>query len=319
MKRLKELPMAGYNLSWIGGITTNTATHTDNQENWNQFSSKDDNIIVTPEGDVTVSGTSDSLERTTDEDWNEGTKNSVYVSNGAVYAQKPPGASCTSNAECSGSLTCSNTCLSLCDENTSSGQICGFNGFAYIPITANDGKVWFDRNLGATQVATAINDSLSYGHYYQWGRDSDGHQLTTSTLVSTLSDSDTPEHSSFILAPNSPNDWRSPQNNNLWQGVNGINNPCPSGFRLPTSAEWQSLVSAEGITNGASAFASSLKLPYSGLRFHSSGSFANQGSNGYCWSSSVSGSNALSLAFISSSVAPSHSSSRAYGFYCPLS
>ncbi len=32
-------------------------------------------------------------------------------------------------------------------------------------------------------------------------------------------------------------DWRSPQNDNLWQGVNGINNPCPSGYRLPTEAE----------------------------------------------------------------------------------
>jgi hypothetical protein len=86
--------------------------------------------------------------------------------------------------------------------------------------------------------------------------------------------------SSFILTDTAPNDWRSPRNDNLWQGVNGINNPCPSGFRLPTSAEWQSLVSAEGITNGASAFASSLKLPYSGYRNRSNGSFAGQGSGG---------------------------------------
>ena len=298
--------------NWGGGQTTNVATHTDNQENWTEFASKDANIVTTQDG-VSISGTRDSLQRTTDEDWNEGTKNNIYVSNGSIYAQKPPGASCVSHEECS-SLTCSNTCLSLCNESISSGQMCGFNGFAYIPIVAKDGKVWLDRNLGATRAATSSNDSQSYGHYYQWGRGSDGHQLSTSTLVSTLSSSDTPGHSSFILGPNTPFDWRSPQNNNLWQGVNGINNPCPSGYRLPTFSEWQSLVSAEGITNGTTAFASTLKLSYAGNRAHSDGSFANQGSYGHYWSSSVSGSLALTLRFYSSSVNPSYSLNRAYGF-----
>ena len=33
------------------------------------------------------------------------------------------------------------------------------------------------------------------------------------------------------------NNSNSGQNDNLWQGVNGVNNLCPSGFRLPTSTE----------------------------------------------------------------------------------
>ena len=40
------------------------------------------------------------------------------------------------------------------------------------------GQTWMDRNLGARQVANAINDVFSYGNYYQWGRSADGHEIT---------------------------------------------------------------------------------------------------------------------------------------------
>jgi hypothetical protein len=46
-----------------------------------------------------------------------------------------------------------------------------FDGLDYItlesPIT---GKIWLDRNLGATQAATSRTDSARYGALYQWGR-----------------------------------------------------------------------------------------------------------------------------------------------------
>ena len=147
---------------------------------------------------------------------------------------------------------------------------------------------WLDRNLGASQVATAINDSESFGDLFQWGRGDDGHQNRDSDTTSTLSSLDQPETSSFILAASlSAIDWRSPQNDNLWQGVNGINNPCPSGFRLPTMDEWTAERQV-GIGNAADAFSSPLMLPASGFRESSVGnvSFATLG---YYWSSSVSG------------------------------
>ena len=98
-----------------------------------------------------------------------------------------------------------------------------------------DGKCWLDRNLGATQKATAYNDTQAYGWYFQWGRDVDGHQIPTSGFTAINSSSDSPGHADFITESlSASNDWRIPQNNNLWQGVNGINNPCPTGFRLPT-------------------------------------------------------------------------------------
>jgi hypothetical protein len=52
-----------------------------------------------------------------------------------------------------------------------------FNNLVYSTVTSPDtGKVWLDRNLGATQVATSKTDSAAYGHYYQWGRNDDGHE-----------------------------------------------------------------------------------------------------------------------------------------------
>ncbi|MFT7002526.1 MAG: hypothetical protein ACJAVW_003569 [Spirosomataceae bacterium] len=42
------------------------------------------------------------------------------------------------------------------------------------------GKIWMDRNLGATRVATSSTDAYAYGDLYQWGRATDGHTLRTS-------------------------------------------------------------------------------------------------------------------------------------------
>jgi hypothetical protein len=152
------------------------------------------------------------------------------------------------------------------------------------------GKVWMDRNLGATQVATSSTDEQSYGDLYQWGRGADGHQSRTSSTTSDLSSSDVPGTTNFILAPNYPYDWRSGQNANLWQGVNVINNPCPSGYRLPTEAEWENERLSWESSNFAynAAFASPLKLPMAGRRIWSNGSLISSGSVGYYWSSTVS-------------------------------
>jgi hypothetical protein len=134
------------------------------------------------------------------------------------------------------------------------------------------GKIWMDRNLGASQAATSSTDANSYGDLYQWGRRSDGHQCRNSATTTTLSSTDQPSHGNFIRAPNSPWDWRSPQNNNLWQGVNGVNNPCPSGYRLPTFAELDAERASWSSNNSAGAFASPLKLPLAGSRIGSNGS-----------------------------------------------
>jgi hypothetical protein len=151
------------------------------------------------------------------------------------------------------------------------------------------GKTWMDRNLGASQVATSSTDINAYGDLYQWGRGSDGHQCRNSAITPFFSNTDQPGHTSFILSPYNPYYWRDPINTNLWQGVSGINNPCPSGYRLPTESELNSERLSWSSNNAAGAFASPLKWPLAGYRANSNGGIYNGGFEGGYWSSSVSG------------------------------
>ncbi len=163
------------------------------------------------------------------------------------------------------------------------------------------GTIWMDRNLGASQVATSSTDQNAYGDLYQWGRRADGHQCRTSPTAATLSSVDQPAHSNFILTTTPPYDWRSPQNTNLWQGVNGVNNPCPSGYRLPTETELNNELLSWGSNNSSGAFAAPLKWTLAGRRSYVDGSLLNIGVYGYCWSSTVSGTYSRYLFFFSSS------------------
>jgi uncharacterized protein (TIGR02145 family) len=178
------------------------------------------------------------------------------------------------------------------------------------PVT---GKIWMDRNLGATQAATYSTDANSYGDLYQWGRRSDGHQCRTSATTTILSSVDQPANGNFIRKSNSPFDWRSPHNNNLWQGVNGVNNPCPSGYRLPTATELIAESTSWSQNNSAGAFASPLKLPMAGGRACGNGLLFNVGASGDYWSSSVSNSDSGDLGFTSSYVIM-YTSIRANGY-----
>ncbi len=191
-----------------------------------------------------------------------------------------------------------------------------YNGASvtYGTVSSAGGKCWLDRNLGATQVAISSTDAASYGDLFQWGRGADGHQIRTSTTTTSLSTTDAPGNTSFIKVStsNPPNDWRSPQNDNLWQGVNGVNNPCPYGFRLPTNAELNTERTSWSSNNAAGAFASSLKLPMTiGRNSNDGGLFGGQ-SYGYYWSSTVSGTSVQKL-FINGSSANIDNNFRADG------
>ena len=203
--------------------------------------------------------------------------------------------------------TCGNsTVLQLSQTTSACSSGCGpvtftYNGstVTYGSVTSAGGRCWLDRNLGATQVATSSTDAASYGDLFQWGRLDDGHQVRTSGTTTTLSNSDVPGHNLFIKVTTSPYDWRSPQNANLWQGVSGINNPCPTGYRPPTDAEWSTELTSWGTPNAAGAFASPLKLPMAGFRVVYDGTVSDEGSGGGYWSSTVSGAYSWSLAFSS--------------------
>lgn len=179
-------------------------------------------------------------------------------------------------------------------------------------VTSLTGRIWMDRNLGATQVATSSTDTNAFGDLYQWGCNTNGHQKRISSTTSTLSSTDTSGHGNFILAPNTPYDWRSPQNTNLWQGVNGVNNPCPLGYRIPTDSELEAEIQSWSSNDAAGAFASPLKLPVAGNRNHSNGSLSDVGLYGYYWSSTIFNTNSIGM-LISNSYAGMFNNYRATG------
>ena len=150
-------------------------------------------------------------------------------------------------------------------------------------VTSAAGRVWMDRNLGASKVAESVTDHGAYGWLYQWGRLTDGHEQRFSPTEVSQSSDDVPGHGNFII---SHIDWRSEPNHNLWQGKSGTNNPCPKGFRLPTKAEWETEIASWSSNSYEGAFASPLKLVVTGRRIPSDGR-VTPGNAGFYWSSTV--------------------------------
>jgi hypothetical protein len=165
----------------------------------------------------------------------------------------------------------------------------GNNPTTVVEITSTTGKVWMDRNLGASRAATSATDAQAYGDLYQWGRGNDGHQCRNSGTTTVRSSLDQPGNGNFILSSNNSSNWRITNNHNLWQGVNGINNPCPSGFRLATETEWQNETISPSWGSGMTAsnfYSSVLKLPSAGARSFGNGSVFLTQFNFY-WTSTV--------------------------------
>jgi uncharacterized protein (TIGR02145 family) len=193
-----------------------------------------------------------------------------------------------------------------------------FKGLTYKLVTSPDtGRVWLDRNLGATQVATSSTDAASYGDLYQWGRAADGHQIRTSGLSAILATTITPGANTFIKNSASPFDWTSADSSgssrtSAWTNA-GANDICPAGFSVPTEAELTAdTISATttDITNTATAFSSFLKIPEAGYRSRIHGARGTEGA--YLWSRSANGTSGRDLN-VASGDAYFFSTDRAYG------
>ena len=152
-----------------------------------------------------------------------------------------------------------------------------------------------DRNLGAYDLPTNVNDTNGYGDTFQWGRRADGHQCYNSIAMNNVSSVDQPPHSDFIINGSAPIDWRVPQNSNLWQGVNGLNNPCPTGFRIPTEAEFLAEQQSWSSNDWAGAFASPIKWSNGRHRSGTTGAYSFPSEDSRFWSSTIN--NNLSRSF----------------------
>jgi len=184
------------------------------------------------------------------------------------------------------------------NNSSSSGSIM-HNGTTYgIVKSPYTGKIWLDRNLGAARVCESYNDTACYGDYYQWGRNFDGHQDSTSATTNIQATNINSPGANFITPNVLYYDWASydwvstvDYNGNLrsanWSKVDG-SSVCPKGFRVPTFSELKTETLNNGVVNRDTAFSNFLKLPSAGVRHQSNGSMFDVGLWGSIWTSSVS-------------------------------
>jgi hypothetical protein len=170
--------------------------------------------------------------------------------------------------------------------------------FIYVPVESPiTGKIWLNNNLGANyanvnhpsfnpaQQAQATNDFNAYGSTFQWGRKPDGHELInrnnpgTSPAVHgpTGVRSNNPSYPEFITDSGGPFygnwfwDWRTFKQvySGLWD-ISSPNNPCPSGFHVPSRPEIEAELPSWSNVNAVGALNSFLKLSLAGGRTGSS-------------------------------------------------
>ena len=179
----------------------------------------------------------------------------------------------------------------------------------YKSVRAKDGNIWSLQDMGSSQVATQMKDTLAYGDFFQWGRWDDGHQVRRPEP--TLSAQDlTVNNPDGIKNPVNPlvftGWWSSGDSNSQWSAKNPSEvsatkgcDPCRAmgdGWRLPVITEWQELVRIEGISNSETAFNSTLKIPAGGWRSYISKLIINNaGADSWYWTSSASGNRGLGI------------------------
>jgi len=285
---------------------------------------------------------------TVPEDWSitagQGT-DSIKVTAGTTEGAAGAITVSTNNGNCTGTSTLS---VSVgCPVKTSSGGWLTF-------MCYNLGAATAVQSLSPADQAKYATPADEYGDLYQWGRQADGHQLRSNTVtnggavnggtdsrdISYDDNSQIPVGDMWYGVPvyfkGGIYDWhgnsRNFINDNLWNfSVYPDNNPCPSGWRVPTTTELQCINDNTTTYNTWSWNASgtrgylitpsgssvpTLFLPAAGYRVSNYGEIYEVGTGGYYWSTSVtvSDTNAYSLSFNSSAVNPNNNNGRANAF-----
>ena len=177
------------------------------------------------------------------------------------------------------------------------------------------GTVWAPVNCGY-KAATADSKGFPFGKLYQWGRkygqgySTDYDESEPEIIEGTISSNGHKDtySNTFFTSSESPFDWLSPQNDQLWNSgteeepVKTEYDPCPTGWRVPTYIELNELrqnyspLYMSGLYEcGGRYFSGSYTyiedcprvfMPASGERDSSTGKRDYRRNNGYYWSSS---------------------------------
>lgn len=196
-------------------------------------------------------------------------------------------------------------CFATPSENDPCGD--GINVFIMCDVLAKNGKIWGDKNIGACRPCETQTDELCYGDLFQWGRGADGHEKRANSDTQNLNPTIFPYEGSSLheITHKGDFDWMNAEpvpaeeksafvEERTASWAKTIDNPiCPNGWYIPSKNELQALMDSEGIINGETAFASSLKLGLSGARSAKSSTIESVGIVGYIWSRTSDGAGAV--------------------------
>ena len=93
-----------------------------------------------------------------------------------------------------------------------------------------------------------------------------------------------PDHGDFIAY--AWTDWLSPSQDDLWESTTSENNPCPSGFRVPTQEKWTEEILTWTTPDPSGAFSSPLRLTTAGRRLIN-GTLEYQDTDLFYWTSTA--------------------------------
>jgi len=155
-------------------------------------------------------------------------------------------------------------------------------------LSPTTGRIWLDRNLGASSICTSLANVNCYGYHYQFGRATDGHQIDDSGMDTSRVETLTTANNKFIL----DTEWLKygvDNNGSLreasWSKTDG-SIACPVGFRVPTLSEFTRELEDNNITDTYSAWSSFLHLGGSGYR-KLDNRWIGVGTNTYIWTSTA--------------------------------
>lgn len=204
---------------------------------------------------------------------------------------------------------CTYTCL-----NWYSGNNCATPPPPYYPSLCDTPDIVVPPyTIAACNVGTTIawTGFASYWVYFQWW-EMYGWNTTvwTTTTNNTL-------FSNGLAISWSLNNWPATVSDSLSWWINrwwitwSIQWPCPSWRHIPTHDEWSGAILAWWYSDG-SVMSEGLKLPITGYRLYSDGSFLFQ-DYGFYWSTSPSENRAYSL-FFKTSISTNYPCYRTFGF-----